>query len=238
MIVNLWDSWPVIDRRQQIIDTAAELFAERGFHGVSVNDIGAACGISGPALYKHFPSKQASCWPRRSPRSARRCSTRVGASASTAADVAGRRPRRAHRLARRLRADASALSSSFRTGSGRTSTPPPGATSGALQLTLHRHLGRHPRGTAARPRPADGPGHGPGRRSACSTPRRTAPASSRSEMRDLLDRDGAPRARPADRHRSAGDSWIDHSLPSRIGERTNEFHVLADLPSRSTRTTS
>ncbi|MFL6088794.1 MAG: TetR/AcrR family transcriptional regulator [Aeromicrobium sp.] len=46
-------------RRQQIIDTAAELFASRGYHGVSVNDIGAACGTSGPALYKHFSSKQA-----------------------------------------------------------------------------------------------------------------------------------------------------------------------------------
>jgi AcrR family transcriptional regulator len=44
-------------RRQQILDIAAELFAERGFHGVSVHDIGAACGISGPALYKHFASK-------------------------------------------------------------------------------------------------------------------------------------------------------------------------------------
>jgi AcrR family transcriptional regulator len=44
-------------RRQQILDTAATLFAERGFHGVSVHDIGAACGISGPALYKHFDSK-------------------------------------------------------------------------------------------------------------------------------------------------------------------------------------
>lgn len=44
-------------RRQQIIDTAARLFAERGFHGVSVHDIGAACGISGPALYKHFAGK-------------------------------------------------------------------------------------------------------------------------------------------------------------------------------------
>ncbi|MGI9085443.1 MAG: TetR/AcrR family transcriptional regulator [Aeromicrobium sp.] len=45
------------DRRQQILDTAAVLFAQRGFHGVSVNDIGAACGISGPALYKHFRGK-------------------------------------------------------------------------------------------------------------------------------------------------------------------------------------
>lgn len=46
-------------RREQILSTAAELFAARGFHGVSVADLGAACGISGPALYKHFPSKQA-----------------------------------------------------------------------------------------------------------------------------------------------------------------------------------
>ena len=46
-------------RRDQILETAAELFAARGFHGVSVADLGAACGISGPALYKHFDSKQA-----------------------------------------------------------------------------------------------------------------------------------------------------------------------------------
>lgn len=46
-------------RRQQILDIAAELFAQRGFHGVSVADLGAACGISGPALYKHFASKDA-----------------------------------------------------------------------------------------------------------------------------------------------------------------------------------
>ncbi len=46
-------------RREQILATAASLFATRGFHGVSVADIGAACGISGPALYKHFASKDA-----------------------------------------------------------------------------------------------------------------------------------------------------------------------------------
>jgi AcrR family transcriptional regulator len=46
-------------RREQILSTAASLFAERGFHGVSVADLGAACGISGPALYRHFPSKDA-----------------------------------------------------------------------------------------------------------------------------------------------------------------------------------
>src|SRR5215468_9214298 len=46
-------------RRDQILDTAADLFAARGFHGVSVGEIGRACGISGPALYKHFESKDA-----------------------------------------------------------------------------------------------------------------------------------------------------------------------------------
>ena len=46
-----------VERRDQILDTAAGLFARRGFHGVSVADIGAACGISGPALYKHFAGK-------------------------------------------------------------------------------------------------------------------------------------------------------------------------------------
>jgi AcrR family transcriptional regulator len=46
-------------RREQILATAAELFAARGFHGVSVTDIGAACGVTGPALYKHFAGKDA-----------------------------------------------------------------------------------------------------------------------------------------------------------------------------------
>ena len=46
-------------RRQQILETAAELFAARGFHGVSVADLGAAVGISGPGLYKHFTGKDA-----------------------------------------------------------------------------------------------------------------------------------------------------------------------------------
>jgi AcrR family transcriptional regulator len=48
-----------VSRRDQILDTAAELFAAKGFHGVSVGEIGRACGISGPALYKHFESKDA-----------------------------------------------------------------------------------------------------------------------------------------------------------------------------------
>jgi AcrR family transcriptional regulator len=49
----------VSERRQQILAIAAELFAEKGFHGVSIAELGAACGFSGPALYRHFRSKDA-----------------------------------------------------------------------------------------------------------------------------------------------------------------------------------
>ena len=48
-----------MNRRDQILEIAADLFASKGFHGVSVSEIGRACGISGPALYKHFDSKDA-----------------------------------------------------------------------------------------------------------------------------------------------------------------------------------
>ncbi len=47
------------DRRRQLLDAAARLIAERGFHGVRLEDLGAAVGISGPAVYRHFPNKDA-----------------------------------------------------------------------------------------------------------------------------------------------------------------------------------
>lgn len=47
------------DRKAQILAVAADLFAQRGFHGVSIAELGAACGFSGPAIYRHFRSKDA-----------------------------------------------------------------------------------------------------------------------------------------------------------------------------------
>lgn len=47
------------ERRQQLLDAAASLFAERGFTSVRLEDLGAAVGISGPAVYRHFPNKEA-----------------------------------------------------------------------------------------------------------------------------------------------------------------------------------
>jgi AcrR family transcriptional regulator len=47
------------DRRTEILEAAAALFAERGFHGVSIDDLGAELGVSGPALYRYFENKEA-----------------------------------------------------------------------------------------------------------------------------------------------------------------------------------
>ncbi|MCO1614201.1 TetR/AcrR family transcriptional regulator [Micromonospora tulbaghiae] len=47
------------DRKARIALAGAELFCERGYHGVSVDEIAAAVGISGPAVYRHFPNKYA-----------------------------------------------------------------------------------------------------------------------------------------------------------------------------------
>jgi AcrR family transcriptional regulator len=47
------------DRRSQLIAAAERLIAERGFLAVRLEDIGAAVGVSGPAIYRHFPNKEA-----------------------------------------------------------------------------------------------------------------------------------------------------------------------------------
>ncbi len=47
------------ERTDAILHEAALLFADRGYTGVSLEDIGAAVGVSGPAVYRHFAGKQA-----------------------------------------------------------------------------------------------------------------------------------------------------------------------------------
>lgn len=46
-------------RQLELMAAAAELFARDGYHAVGINDISAAVGLSGPALYRHYPSKEA-----------------------------------------------------------------------------------------------------------------------------------------------------------------------------------
>ncbi len=47
------------ERGAKILDAAAELFATRGFHAVSMAEIGQAAGIVGSGIYRHFDSKYA-----------------------------------------------------------------------------------------------------------------------------------------------------------------------------------
>jgi AcrR family transcriptional regulator len=47
-----------MSRSEEMLDAAALLFAAKGFRGVTVDDIGASVGLSGPALYHHFSSKE------------------------------------------------------------------------------------------------------------------------------------------------------------------------------------
>jgi AcrR family transcriptional regulator len=45
------------DRRERILRSAADLMAERGYPSVSMAQIGAAAGIVGSGVYRHFDSK-------------------------------------------------------------------------------------------------------------------------------------------------------------------------------------
>jgi AcrR family transcriptional regulator len=47
------------DRREKILRAAGEQFARRGYHAVGLADIGAAAGIVGSGIYRHFTSKSA-----------------------------------------------------------------------------------------------------------------------------------------------------------------------------------
>lgn len=47
------------DRREKILDAASSLFADGGYHAVSMAEIGERAGITGSGIYRHFDSKAA-----------------------------------------------------------------------------------------------------------------------------------------------------------------------------------
>ena len=47
----------VDERRRQLLDAGAVLFAERAYEEISMRDIAQAAGVSKPLLYHYFPSK-------------------------------------------------------------------------------------------------------------------------------------------------------------------------------------
>lgn len=50
---------PADQRRRQLLDVACRVFADRGFHATSMDDVAGAAGVTKPVLYQHFSSKRA-----------------------------------------------------------------------------------------------------------------------------------------------------------------------------------
>jgi AcrR family transcriptional regulator len=46
------------ERRQQLLDIAKELFAEKGFEGASIEEIAHRANVSKPVVYEHFGGKE------------------------------------------------------------------------------------------------------------------------------------------------------------------------------------
>ena len=49
---------PAARRRRQLLDVAVDVFAEKGFHGTSMDEVAEAAGVTKPVLYQHFDSKR------------------------------------------------------------------------------------------------------------------------------------------------------------------------------------
>ncbi|WP_329956342.1 TetR/AcrR family transcriptional regulator [Catenulispora pinistramenti] len=61
LVAGATDNWPHEpvgeDRKERILAAAARLFRDRGYHEVTLDEIGAAAGIAGPSVYSHFAGK-------------------------------------------------------------------------------------------------------------------------------------------------------------------------------------
>jgi AcrR family transcriptional regulator len=49
---------PAAKRREQLLDTAAKLFAAHGYAGATTSQIARAAGVTEPIIYRHFESKR------------------------------------------------------------------------------------------------------------------------------------------------------------------------------------
>ena len=96
-----------VSRREAILDAATKLFSTRGYADTGIDDIGEAVGVTGPAVYRHFASKQELL--DRSARAGGRARAAIVPRVHARGDVTRRRaasPRRPHgrRVHRRPRA--------------------------------------------------------------------------------------------------------------------------------------
>lgn len=49
---------PAARRREQLLDTAVALFAEKGYGGATTSELARAAGVTEPIIYRHFDSKK------------------------------------------------------------------------------------------------------------------------------------------------------------------------------------
>lgn len=49
---------PAAQRREQLLEHATRVFAAKGYHATSMNDVAEAAGVTKPVLYQHFSSKR------------------------------------------------------------------------------------------------------------------------------------------------------------------------------------
>lgn len=47
-----------VSRRELVLSAAAELFADRSYSAVGIDEVGIAAGITGPSVYRHFSNKE------------------------------------------------------------------------------------------------------------------------------------------------------------------------------------
>lgn len=47
------------DRKQQLLETALDLFSRKGFEGTTTKELACAAGVAEAVIFRHFPSKQA-----------------------------------------------------------------------------------------------------------------------------------------------------------------------------------
>ena len=47
------------DRKQQLLETALDLFSRKGFEGATTKELASAAGVAEAVIFRHFPSKQA-----------------------------------------------------------------------------------------------------------------------------------------------------------------------------------
>jgi len=50
---------PAIERKEQLLDLALQVFATKGYHETSMTDIAELAGVTKPVVYQHFESKRA-----------------------------------------------------------------------------------------------------------------------------------------------------------------------------------